>query len=212
MEAAIIHHPTSLFVTGTDTGIGKTLASAVLCRVLGAAYWKPLQTGTQDGDNDTQEVARLAQLGPYQLFPPARTYADPSSPEQAARLEGQRVSVAEVLPLLPPVPLVIEGAGGVLVPINEQETMLDLMAALGFPVVVVARSTLGTINHTLLTLGAIRARGLKVQGVILSGPPAPHNAEAIARHGQVKVLAQFPVLDDVSPQVVAQLARTISLS
>lgn len=202
----------ALFVTGTDTGIGKTLASAALCRCLGAAYWKPLQTGTADGDDDTREVARLAGLSPAHFFPPARRYADPSSPERAASLEGQRVSVSDIVALLPPVrPLVIEGAGGVMVPINEQETMLDLMTALNFGVVVVARSGLGTINHTLLTLGAIRSRGLEVHGVILSGPPAPHNAEAIARHGGVKILAQFPVLDEVTPARVAQLAGTLDV-
>ena len=200
----------ALFVTGTDTSVGKTLASAVLCAALGAAYWKPLQTGAADGDNDTAEVTRLADLPPGRVFAPARVYRDPSSPERAAALEGQSVSVADVLPHLPEVrPLVIEGAGGVLVPISAQETMLDLMTALraGAPelaAVVVARSTLGTINHTLLTLQALRQRGLPVAGVILSGPPAPHNAEAIARHGQVRVLAQLPPLEAVTPKTVRQ--------
>lgn len=197
----------ALFVTGTDTGVGKTLISAALCAALGAAYWKPLQTGAADGDNDTAEVARLVGLRPEQVFAPARVYADPSAPERAAALEGQNVTLADVLPHLPAArPLIVEGAGGVLVPINAHETMLDLMAALAFPVVVVARSTLGTINHTLLTVRAVRERGLAVAGVVLSGPPMPHNAEAVARHAAVRVL-ECPVLAQVTPQTLQALAR-----
>ncbi|WP_328774727.1 dethiobiotin synthase [Deinococcus aquaedulcis] len=200
-------HPT-FFVTGTDTGVGKTVLSAALCRAWGAAYWKPLQTGAQDGDNDTREVARLAGLRPQQVFAPARVYAGPFAPEWAATLEGTRVSVAEVLAgrPAPAGPLIVEGAGGVLVPVNEQETMLDLMAALGAPVIVAARSALGTINHTLLTVGALRARGLRVHGVVLIGPPAPHNRGAIERHGAVRVLADLPPLGRVTTETVAQAA------
>lgn len=100
----------------------------------------------------------------------------------------------------------VEGAGGLLVPINADETMADLMAALGLPAVVVARSTLGTINHTLLTLEALRSRGLPLLGVVMSGPPSAPNREAIERHGGVRVLAEFPRLDEVTPAEVARLA------
>lgn len=197
----------AFFVTGTDTGVGKTVISALLCAALGAAYWKPVQTGAAQGDDDTAEVAQLAGLAPGQVYAPARVYQDPSSPERAAGLEGQRVAVADLWPRLPAArPLVVEGAGGVLVPLNERETMLDLMTALALPVVLVARSTLGTINHTLLSLEALRARRLDVGGVVLSGPHAPHNREAIERHGQVRVLAEVPVLAQVDRPTVARVA------
>ena len=200
----------SFFVTGTDTGVGKTLVSALLCRAWNAAYWKPLQTGAADGDDDTRTVAALAGLPPERTFPPARVYQAPASPEWAATLEHTRVSVAEVLACRPPAldrPLIVEGAGGVLVPIGAHETMLDLMAALAAPVVVVARSGLGTVNHTLLTLEALRRRDLPVYGVVLSGPPAPHNRAAIERHGGVRVLAELPPLAEVTAASVTAAAR-----
>jgi len=121
------------------------------------------------------------------------------------------VSVADVLAARPSsaAPLVVEGAGGVLVPINDRESMLDLMAALGLPVVIAARSTLGTINHTLLTVNAVRERGLSVAGVILSGPLAPHNRDAIERHAQVPVILQIPPLDAVTPAAVQDAAQAL---
>ncbi|WP_291425487.1 dethiobiotin synthase [Deinococcus sp.] len=203
--------PSALFVTGTDTGVGKTLVSALLCRALNASYWKPLQTGAVDGDDDTRVVAELAGLT-GRTFAPARVYQEPASPEWAATLERTRVSVAEVMACRPQVdgPLVVEGAGGVLVALNERETMRDLMAALGLPVVVVARSGLGTVNHTLLTLEALRRRELPVSGVVLSGPLAPHNRAAIERHGAVRVLAEVPPLTEISAQTVAEAARGLA--
>lgn len=189
--------PPLLFVTGTDTGVGKTVASAWLCRQMGASYWKPIQTGAADGDDDTG-VLRSCEV---KTVAPARVFAHSSAPEYAAMLEGQCVTIAELLPELPiPRPLVIEGAGGVLVPINSHETMLDLMVALQrkyaheFGVVVVTRIGLGTINHTLLTLMALRKAELPIVGVILNGEDHPQNREAIARHGHVDILTQIPLL------------------
>lgn len=199
-----------VFVTGTDTDVGKTLACAALCLAWGAAYWKPVQTGAAAGDDDTARVAHLAALPPSRVFAPGRVYRDPSSPELAAALEGGEVTVEDLLPLLPGVrPLVVEGAGGVLVPLNARQNMLDLMQRLGFPVVVVARSTLGTINHTLLTLEALRTRRVPILGVILSGPLSTPNREAIERHGGVRVLAEFDVLPQLTPQSMAGLAAQL---
>ena len=202
--------PGGVFVTGTDTDVGKTLACAALCLAWSAAYWKPVQTGAAAGDDDTARVAHLAALPPERVSVPGRVYRDPSSPERAAALEGGEVTIEDLLPLLPTVrPLVVEGAGGVLVPLNACQSMLGLMQRLGFPVVVVARSTLGTINHTLLTLEALRARQLSVLGVILSGPVSAPNREAIQRHGGVRVLAEFDLLPQVTPQSVAGLAAQL---
>jgi len=189
--------------------VGKTLVSAALCAAWGAAYWKPVQTGAADGDDDTATVAHLAALPPERVFAPGRVYLEPASPERAAALEGTEVRIADLCAPQTSVPLVVEGAGGLLVPINAQETMADLMAALNLPAVVVARSTLGTINHTLLTLEALRARGLPLLGVVMSGPPSAPNREAIERHGGVRVLAEFPTLDEVTPEAVARLAALL---
>lgn len=202
--------PQGVFVTGTDTGVGKTLACATLVRAWQSAYWKPLQTGTDDGDDDTARVAELAQLPADYLLPPGRQYRYPASPDYAARLENTRVEVAQLPLPQHQRPIVVEGAGGVLVPINDRETMLDLIAALGLPCVVVARSGLGTINHTLLTLEALRRRGQQVAGLILSGPSAPHNRADLERYGQVRVLLEIPPLGRVTPQIISDLAQTVA--
>lgn len=201
----------AVFVTATDTGVGKTVVSAALCQAWGAAYWKPVQTGANTGDSDTNIVQKLAELPPERVFAPGRVYGDPSAPERAADLEGQRVAVADLIVPQPNMPLVVEGAGGVLVPLNEVEDMTDLMQAFATPAIVVARSTLGTINHTLLTLEALRLRKIPVLGVILNGPPAKHNRQAIERHGQVPVLAELTPVAEVNVQVIQQWAKQIPL-
>ena len=193
-----------VFVTGTDTGIGKTLVAACLVRAWGATYWKPVQTG---GDDDTATVVRLTGMS---FIPPRHTLQAPLSPAAAAAAEGVRLTLEDFA--LPAVagPLVVEGAGGVLVPLTHRHLMIDLMARLGLPTLVVARGTLGTINHTLLTLEALRARGLAVAGVILNGPAAAGNRAAIESFGRVRVLAEIPPLAaEPDAAAVARLAALI---
>jgi malonyl-ACP O-methyltransferase BioC/dethiobiotin synthase len=198
-----------VFVTGTDTGIGKTLVSAVLAHAWGADYWKPLQTGVAQEPGDTETVARLAQLAPARLHPPAYVLQAPLSPWAAAPLEGVTLD-ADVLALPATVaPLVVEGAGGLHVPITDTFMMIDLVARLGLPVVLAARSGLGTINHTLLSLEALRSRGIAVLGVIMCGPPSASNRQAIEQFGKVRVLAEFPQLGQVDAQAVQRLAGLI---
>jgi malonyl-CoA O-methyltransferase len=185
--------PRGVFVTGTDTGVGKTVVSAALVRAWGGSYWKPAQTGLADGDDDTATVTRLAGLTRERVAPPACALQAPLSPAAAAALEGVAVEFERlaVLPALPE-PLVVEGAGGVLVPLDGERLMVDLMARLGLPVLLVARSTLGTINHSLLSLEALRTRGLAVAGIVMSGPPNSGNRAALEQYGGVRVLAELP--------------------
>jgi dethiobiotin synthase len=191
-----------VFVTGTDTGVGKTVVSAALmARSQHARYWKPIQTGP---DDDTSEVVRLARCSRDRVHLHGVRLPDPVSPHLAA----ERVQTRIDLPVLTdPVkdstgPWVVEGAGGVLVPINESDLMVHLMARLGLPVVVVARSTLGTINHTLLTLEALRKRNLRTVGVFMVGEPHPDNRAAIARYGEVAV-SQVPWFRPLTPEALA---------
>jgi dethiobiotin synthase len=177
----------SVFVTGTDTDVGKTVVSAWLCLHLEMAYWKPVQTGT-DAGSDTRVVAALAGA---QTFPEAYRFARPLSPHAAAAAEGREIDPGGIA-LPRSRGLVVEGAGGVLVPLDERETIADLIVRLGLPAIVVARSTLGTINHTCLSLEALRERGAAVAGVILVGPPDPQNRASIERYGKVAVLAELP--------------------
>lgn len=191
-----------LFVTGTDTDAGKTVVSAWLCLHTGADYWKPIQSG-HPPDRDADTVARLSGA---RIHPERRLLRAPLSPLHAGRLEGVRLELDDFSLPSTTRPLVIEGAGGVLVPINEQATMLDLMERLGAPVLLAARSSLGTINHTCLALMALRGRGLPVVGVVLSGPPNPDNREAIEHFGNVTVVAEIPPLDPLSRDSLARVA------
>jgi malonyl-CoA O-methyltransferase len=200
---------TGVFVTGTDTGVGKTVAAACLARAWRASYWKPVQTGTDAGDDDTTMVATLAGVPAARLPAPAYLLRAPLSPHAAAELEGVTINMQTLaLPSCAP-PLVVEGAGGILVPLNGDNFMIDLMVKLSLPVVLVARSTLGTINHTLLSLAALRARGLPIAGVILNGPPNAGNRAAIERFGRARILAELPRVDPLDPSTVARLAEGI---
>ncbi len=195
---------TGLFVTGTDTGIGKTLVAAICVRLLDAEYWKPLQTGLADEPGDTATITRLA--NPRAVHPP--TYALPAalSPEAAAAQAGVTIDPARLVLPSTPHPLVVEGAGGVLVPITPTLLMADLIRTLGLPALIVARSTLGTVNHTLLTLAALRARAIPILGVVLNGPPNPANRAAIEHHGDVAVLAELPPLTSIGPAEISDVA------
>jgi dethiobiotin synthase len=187
------------FITGTDTGVGKTVLSALLCAALDASYWKPIQTGA-DEDSDSLTVATLAGLPEWRIFPEAYRFAPPVSPHLAARWAGEKIDFAKIA-----VPrsagtevLIVEGAGGVMVPVNEREYMLDLMRHLNLNVLLAARSTLGTINHTLLSLGALRLGGVTVAGVVLIGEPNADNREAIETYGATRVVGQIPRLNELN--------------
>lgn len=182
-----------VFVTGTDTGVGKTMVAAWLVRSWQAEYWKPVQSGTREGWD--AHVIRQAAPGAV-IHPSTHALPEPLSPHEAARLAGIEICLDDFhLPArLSNRPLVVEGAGGVLVPLNATHMMADLMVELDLPVLVVARSGLGTINHTLLTLEALRHRSLPVAGVVLNGPPNPANRDAIERFGKVRVIAELPPL------------------
>lgn len=170
-----------IFITGTSTAIGKTTyAKWLMERHPEATYWKPVQTGWPE-DDDTLAVGARHSL-------PGLRFKDPVSPHLAAEREGKRIRLDEILA---PVrdfegTLVAEGAGGLLVPLAPDLMQTDLIQALGLPAVVVARDELGTINHTLLTVEALRARGIAVKGVVLMG--GEKNRAAIERYGDVAVI------------------------
>ncbi|HIJ61576.1 MAG TPA: dethiobiotin synthase, partial [Rhodospirillaceae bacterium] len=157
---------TGVFVTGTGTGVGKTLVAAWLVRSWAADYWKPVQSGTTEGW-DAEEIRRAAPAAT--VHPSRHALAAALSPDQAAERQGLRIELGDFQPPPTSRPLVVEGAGGVLVPLNDRHLMVDLMRRLALPVVLVASGTLGTINHSLLSLEALRRRRLAVAGVIVSG-------------------------------------------
>ncbi len=195
-----------VFVTGTDTDVGKTVTCACLVRAWDAAYWKPVQTGLASDAGDTATVSRLAELPPDCVYAPAFTFQAPLSPHAAAAAEGASIAFETIAPPAVSRPLVVEGAGGLMVPLDGSHLMIDLVARLGLPAILVARSTLGTINHTLLSLEALRARGLAVAGVILNGPENPGNRDAIERYGKIRVLAELPRVEPLDAAAVRRLA------
>jgi dethiobiotin synthetase len=167
--------------------------AAALAGALGASYWKPVQAGL-DGGSDATRVAALSGLARDKILDEAYRLETPCSPDRAATLDGVTIDVDQLVPPTVPGPLVIEGAGGVMVPLTETVVFADLFARWRLPVVLVARTTLGTINHSLLSIEALRRRDVPILGVAFIGDPVPHSEEAIMRLGGVKRLGRLPIL------------------
>ena len=176
-------------------------------------YWKPVQTGIE-ADDDTAEVLRLSGAPPDRALDQGVRLPRPLSPHLSASLAGRPISLATLMDLAWSQPdtdrWVVEGAGGALVPLNEQELMVDLVTVLGLPVVIAARSTLGTINHSLLTIEALRARAVPIAGVVMLGPFNPDNRIAIETRGHVTVVGELPALDPLTPEALRAAAGTLA--
>jgi dethiobiotin synthetase len=189
---------TGYFVTGTDTNVGKTVLSALLVAALDAVYWKPVQTGASEG-TDRESVRLWAEATEDQLPLERYRFDPPVSPHLASREAGVRIALEAFE--LPAAPVgrrwIVEGAGGVMVPLNEHDMMRDLMQAIGFPIIVAARTELGTINHTLLTLAALREASLPLCGVALIGNENFENRRAIERYGNARVVGHIPILKKI---------------
>lgn len=185
------------FVTGTDTDVGKTVVSAWLLTHLDACYWKPVQSGAEP-ETDAVTVHRLAEIPGDRILPEAYVLPEAIAPHEAARRAGISIDMARLEDPASDRLLVVEGAGGMLVPLTDKAYVIDLAAQLHLPVLLVARSTLGTINHTLLSIEALRRRDLPLAGVVINGPETPHNRAAIEHYGEVNVIAEIPWLPEVT--------------
>lgn len=184
-----------LVVTGTDTGIGKTVVAAGLAGALGAHYWKPIQAGTEEG-TDSGTVAELSGLSAERILSEAYRLALPASPHLAAEAEGVVIEPARLaLPVVRP--LVVEGAGGVMVPVRRDPPffMADLFAVWEAPVLLVARSGLGTINHSLLSIAMLRSKGVRVAGLLMVGEAHPDNEALVPALAGVRFFGRLPHLD-----------------
>ena len=183
-----------LVVCGTDTDVGKTVVSALLVQGLGATYWKPVQSGLEGG-GDTGRVQQLLGLPPERVWPEAYRLTAPVSPHWAAERDGLSIDPARLALPAGDGPLVVETAGGLLVPLRRNWLQIEQIAVWGLPVLLVARSGLGTLNHTLLSLEALSRRSIPVLGLVLNGDPHPDNPRTLEALGGVPVLAELPPLD-----------------
>lgn len=196
----------AVVITGTDTGIGKTVFAAGLTGALDGWYWKPVQAGTEEG-TDSETVARLSGLPSERILPEAYRLATPASPHLAARIDGVEIDPARLALPETPGPLVVEGAGGALVPLSETWLFADMMARWGRPVIVCARTALGTINHSLMTVEALRARGVPLLGIAFIGAGHDENERIVPKLAGVRALGRLPLLDPLDAPALADAMR-----
>jgi dethiobiotin synthetase len=182
---------TRVVVTGTDTGIGKTVFSAALAGALDGFYWKPIQSGL-DEETDSQTVTKLSGLSADRVLREAYRLRTPASPHLAAEIDGVTIDHQNLKIPETERPLVVEGAGGLLVPLTRSIAYIDLMARWRVPVVLCARTTLGTINHSLLSIEALRARGVAMLGAAFIGEENVESERIIVEMGKVRRLGRLP--------------------
>jgi dethiobiotin synthetase len=193
-----------LIVTGTNTNIGKSVVAATLTLGLDAVYWKPIQAGTEGG-TDSARVAQMTELGPEHFRRERYVLKTPLSPHRAAELDGITIDERELC-LPDDIPtgqtLIIEGAGGVLVPVTRELLQADLFAHWAAPTILCARTELGTINHSLLSIEALRARGVDILGIIFVGDEMTDSERTIVEIGKIKRLGRLPILEECNPKTL----------
>ncbi len=191
-----------LIVCGTDTDVGKTVVSSLLVQGLNATYWKPIQSGLEDG-GDTNRVCQLLNLSKERWLPERYKFNKPVSPHWAAEQDDQVIEPRNLsLPIVQK-PIVIEMAGGVMVPLNREYLQINLLETWMMPIILVARSGLGTLNHTLLTIEALKNRQIPILGLILNGPLHKDNPKTLEQFGGVPVFAELPKFAPLSAKVLA---------
>ena len=182
----------SFFLTGTDTEVGKTVICAWLMVHYQYHYWKPIQSGMDSPD--TKAIQKITGFDNSFFFPPAYELQQPLSPHESAKRDGIKIELANFLLPRQETKVIIEGAGGILVPINEKHFIVDIIKKLKLPILLVARSGLGTINHTLLTVSELKKRNLPLLGIILNGKRNQSNREAIEKYSGVSVVSELEPL------------------
>jgi dethiobiotin synthetase len=193
----------NFFVTAIDTDSGKTLVSAILCEALNADYWKPVQAGMP---RDADSIRKLVTNSKTKIHPETFLLNTPASPHAAAKIDGIKIHVDDFNFPKTTNNLIVEGAGGCLVPLNDHEFVIDLIAKLKFPVILVSDLYLGSINHSLLTLEALQHRQLKIEGLIFNGPSNPESERIILSHSKLRCLLKIESEREINPDVVKRYA------
>jgi dethiobiotin synthetase len=188
-------------VAGTDTDVGKTVFAAGLAAALDGCYWKPVQAGLAEG-GDAEIVRRLSGLPADRILPEAYRLTTPASPHLSAEIDGVSIDTERLLPPNTGQPLIIEPAGGLMVPLTRKKLQIDLMARWGLPVILCARTTLGTINHSLLSIEALNNRNIPILGMAFIGDENAESERTICDMGKVRRLGRLPWLDPLSPKAL----------
>lgn len=198
-----------IFVTGIDTNIGKTIVSAILTEALQADYWKPIQAGNLD-NSDTDTVRGLISNSKSVLHPEAYRLTQPLSAHAAAAVDGVTIDMDAIRRSLPTSgdrDLIIEGAGGVMSPVNDSFVVMDLIMNLDAEAVIVSKHYLGSINHTLLTIDAMKRKGIRIVGLFFNGKPVQTSVDFILRYSGIKALGYIDEEDDLDREVVRRYAQ-----
>lgn len=206
---SLLQKPVQLIVAGIGTEIGKTVSSAVLVEALKADYWKPIQSGALE-DSDTNTVRQLISNSVSRFHPEAYRLTQPLSPHAAAELDGVTIEPDNITLPRTDNALVVELAGGLLVPLNENYLNIDLVQRLGLPVVLVSRNYLGSINHTLLSVEACRSRNIPLLGILFNGPTVPATEEFILTYTGLACIGRIGQEDVVTKEIIRKQASLLA--
>ena len=190
-----------LIICGTDTDVGKTIVSALIVQGLKAKYWKPIQSGLEEG-GDTGRLSKILKLPPKQLLPEAYKFKAPVSPHWASEKEDLYINPKKLILPREEDFLVIETAGGLMVPLSRKLLQIEQIKTWKLPVVLVARSGLGTLNHTLLSIEALNKRNIPILGIFLNGPMHLDNPRTLEQFGKVPIIGQLPILPAVTKKAL----------
>ncbi|MDZ4665388.1 MAG: dethiobiotin synthase [Bacteroidota bacterium] len=196
------------FITGIDTNVGKTVVSAILAEALQADYWKPIQSGNTDG-SDMSEVGKLISNSKTKLHPEAYSFAAPVSPHLAAAIESRTIDIKTIVLPLTSNHLIIEGAGGIMVPLAKNNYVIQLARDLDAEVILVVRNYVGCINHSLLSVDYLLRNKYKIKGLILNGNFDPLVEQAIVTYSDIPVLAKFPEQGAVDKSKIKEFAAFV---
>lgn len=187
----------NIFVTGTDTDIGKTIASAWLVIHKNASYFKPIQSGNVDG-TDSNTIKNICEIDETKIINPIYETVTPLSPDQSAKIDGIEINIDKIFLPKNESNTVVEGAGGLFVPINDNFFVIDVIKKMNIETVIVAKTGLGTINHTLLTYNTLKNYGINILGIIFIGDKNERNMDYILKYTGVKMLCHIPILENVN--------------
>lgn len=198
------------FITGTDTNVGKTFFSSILIQKFNYDYWKPIQTG-KNLENDTLHIEKNTKTIKNRFHKPIYSFIKPLSPHLASNYEKKSINMKKIKKPRSHRPLIIEGVGGILVPLNKKDLLINLIKKFKFPVIVVSKSILGTINHTLMTLEILKKSKINIFGVILNKvknkKEGDENAKSIEKFGNIKVLGQISSINRVTRKKIEALSK-----